>query len=374
MRWVAAFLLAVMAPALRAQDDTDTREEANWYRVEIIVFANGEPGAGLSETWPLLPDLAYPSPAQILRRGEVQFEGDRDYSLVAVESLLPEPDFDLRRDRSIAELLWEQELKSHWRQPVIELEPLIDLRVPAAFTLLPEARREFVAQRRKLDRNEVLDVLFHESWLQPVRSRDDSKPIIIDGLATGGDFPRLQGSVLLYSGRYLHIETNLWLNTAGEYLDSDWRIPAPPTPIREEPVVIAPFKLDVAPDWLAPGPGFDVEEPVEIPEDTVNPYVGPDYSYLSIDPEPVEIDAPNEEDASPQPPPLTEAELQAFLDQPYYDFRHAVLLQQRRRMRSGELHYIDHPLFGILVKVSRYEFAPLVDAGPEFMPGLAGRR
>ena len=25
-----------------------------------------------------------------------------------------------------------------------------------------------------------------------------------------------------------------------------------------------------------------------------------------------------------------------------------------RRMRPGELHYLDHPLFGVLVLVSRY--------------------
>ena len=27
-------------------------------------------------------------------------------------------------------------------------------------------------------------------------------------------------------------------------------------------------------------------------------------------------------------------------------------------MRSGELHYIDHPLLGMVIKVSRYEFEP----------------
>jgi hypothetical protein len=36
-------------------------------------------------------------------------------------------------------------------------------------------------------------------------------------------------------------------------------------------------------------------------------------------------------------------------------------MQQRRRMRSGELHYLDHPLLGLLIKVSRYPFEPFVD-------------
>ena len=29
--------------------------------------------------------------------------------------------------------------------------------------------------------------------------------------------------------------------------------------------------------------------------------------------------------------------------------------QQQRRMRSGELHYLDHPVIGLLVKVTPYE-------------------
>jgi hypothetical protein len=33
-------------------------------------------------------------------------------------------------------------------------------------------------------------------------------------------------------------------------------------------------------------------------------------------------------------------------------------LQTTRRMRSGKLHYLDHPVFGVLVKASRYEPPP----------------
>jgi hypothetical protein len=37
---------------------------------------------------------------------------------------------------------------------------------------------------------------------------------------------------------------------------------------------------------------------------------------------------------------------------PTYPWRHAVLMQQSRRMRSNELHYLDHPLLGIVVKLT----------------------
>jgi len=41
----------------------------------------------------------------------------------------------------------------------------------------------------------------------------------------------------------------------------------------------------------------------------------------------------------------------------------AFRLHQSRRMRSGELHYLDHPLFGVLVRITRYQ-APAVPGGP----------
>ena len=37
-------------------------------------------------------------------------------------------------------------------------------------------------------------------------------------------------------------------------------------------------------------------------------------------------------------------------------------LQQSRKMRSNEIHYIDHPLFGIVAQITRYEPEPSDDA------------
>lgn len=60
-------------------------------------------------------------------------------------------------------------------------------------------------------------------------------------------------------------------------------------------------------------------------------------------------------------------------------------LSQSRRMRSGEIHYVDHPVFGIIAEIRRYEFpeaeSPLPEAGspdaspattPDSSPGGAG--
>lgn len=38
-----------------------------------------------------------------------------------------------------------------------------------------------------------------------------------------------------------------------------------------------------------------------------------------------------------------------------YAIEHIALMRQKRRMRSGELHYIDHPSMAILIKITPYE-------------------
>ena len=80
-------------------------------------------------------------------------------------------------------------------------------------------------------------------------------------------------------------------------------------------------------------PSLIVEEP-EPPLEPEPYFVSPAYEAL----DPNGIPDPNEiapEDAGP-----------------VYPWRHAVLMQQSRRMRSNELHYLDHPLLGVVVKLT----------------------
>ena len=150
-------------------------------------------------------------------------------------------------------------------------------------------------------------------------------------------------------------------------------MPRPPLPVSADQaadvaVVMTPFKLDIAADWLALP-----EEPVMAEDSEAEPLedggmvVASDDTWdFDLEHAASDEDQPEAEDA-PGHEPVSDEALQAFLDEPLhdYDFRHAVLLQQSRRMRSGELHYIDHPLIGIVVKISRHEFEPFVQTGDD---------
>ena len=154
--------------------------------------------------------------------------------------------------------------------------------------------------------------LFHRGWVQPVASETAALPIVLDRSGDTGQWPVLQGSIKLFLSRYLHIETKLWMNTPGNYLPGTWRMPAPP---------------------LGP-PSLVLEAPASIAEqETVTRWnTGNEPGY----PLPEDAMAPDPQEVAG----------------PIYPFRHAVLLQQKRRMRSNEVHYLDHPLFGVVVQLT----------------------
>jgi hypothetical protein len=394
--WPLLLIMTAALPLAAPEAEVTPDEGPDWYQVELLIFANKDPEAAGSESWTLLPRLSYPPSHLLLRKDAPRVAADQVLQLHELEEQVPVPAFDLAWDTPVEQLLFRYYESLLWQRPGIELEPLFDLDVPVAYSLLPVKQREFAAERRRLDGNPGLQVLFHESWLQPMLEQAESTAIVVDAGPVEGDFTTLQGSIRLYRGRYLHLETNLWLNTDGSYLASDWVMPLPPLPRTAEEPAIQPFEVSVTDNWLSLAE--PVEEPIEKTiAETIADLMEELIEELIEEPieEPLQAEPGSETDefataeehmALPGelvieadaaemeagPPPLSEAELQAFLDRPHYAWRHAVLLQQARRMRGGELHYIDHPMFGLLIKVTRYEFEPFVETA--LNGSLAGRR
>lgn len=368
-----ALLALLQAVSAAAQPETDDGPD-NWYQVELLVFANRSPEAAASERWPLLPELAYPERWQQLERGSLYEPADRELRFTSMEKVVAGP-LDLFWDRSI-NALWTE----YYERQLKRFDPQLALELPRQRVLLPADRRELNSQRNRIDGTANLDVLFHQSWVQRIEDRERSLPIILDGPIRFGDYPELQGSVLLYSGRYLHIATNLWLNTGGQYLDAElramgWAMPAPPLPV-ELTGPPRPLRVEVSPYWLdldaaLAALGLDDEA------DSLRPDAGAMEAESAAASEPAPGEPPgangepsaNEEPSDIEPKPPAPVTFRKPLHD--YEFRHAVLVQQHRRMRSGELHYIDHPLLGIIIKVTRYEFQPFL---PDVTQELAETR
>ncbi len=315
---IAAIILIagiITGPVALAQD----RDE-RWYRVELLIFSHEGSGAATSEAWDPRPPLSYPEAYRFLRHPEREAANieawpgaenmidERGVQTITV----PEPatEEDEADDRLAAEDIPSgapapQEPNDVPADPVESMPPR-----PTPWIARPAAELEFRGKAAYMQRSGRYQTLFHETWLQPMAGETDSIPIVIDRSGDQQTWPQLQGSVRLYLSRFLHLETNLWLNTAGSYIPGSWSMKPPP---------MGPLSLIVI-------------EPEPEPEETTTPYS----SSLFGDPAESEV-APL--DANEPTGPL-------------YPWRHAVALAEKRRMRSEEVHYLDHPMLGLVIKLT----------------------
>ena len=132
-------------------------------------------------------------------------------------------------------------------------------------------------------------VLWHGGWLQPVPARKSPAPLLLQAGQRNGERYQLEGSIDVTLGRYLHFHTRLFYT---------------------EPL------LGAVPVQKPLDPAGDATVAALDPED---PYVQTDQSAMASS-------------LNPARPPY-------------------MVMEESRRVRSGELHYLDHPKLGVLVRI-----------------------
>lgn len=171
-------------------------------------------------------------------------------------------------------------------------------------SLLKKHNKSFLNYIDALDRTGTFRVLFHEVWRQPLTDNLKATPLIIEAGAQHNEYHELAGNITFSVNRYLHIKTNLTLNEFGTAIHS-----VDTYNFNNRQTNTEDLNADLN-SLVFPEPVFTLGSPE-------NPFAG-----------------------------TTEAE--------YIPIR-TVALTQKRRMRSKELHYIDHPLMGLLVRLTPYE-------------------
>ncbi len=308
--------------------------EERWYRVELLIFSNDDSTG--SEQWPAIPTLTYPTASRFLvdpqqveanreaheGPSELDAYGRQFLALPADDSVSEDPATDIPQESVVT----AAGMNSNVGEEVTDVQSvgggalpaeLPAVVTPTPFITLPATNREFYGKAAYMQRSGSYTTLFHETWVQPARSESDAIPIVVDRSGDTKQWPRLQGSVKLHISRYLHLETNLWLNTSGDYLPGQWRMPPPP---------LGPVSLII-------------EEPE--PELTAELLEDANDTGIAFNP----LADPVETELAPEP---------------VYGWRHAVLLNQKRRMRSVEVHYIDHPMLGAVIKLTPLDAEELV--------------
>lgn len=199
------------------------------------------------------------------------------------------------------------------RPPVdaaLELEPFAEEVLP--FMALPVERSRLAAQWKSLARSSRFEPLAYYAWVQPPFERGAAPPV---------------------------------------------RISSPPPPAAD-PSAIAPLAPLPAAVEGSTGAGAPVRPPLRTPLDGTATLALQRYLYLTLDLVLLPPDLPPDLAARLQPPPPDPAAL-APPPQPFSGFR----LTETRRMRSKELHYFDHPIFGVIALVTPRP-APALAADP----------
>lgn len=219
------------------------------FQIDMVIYANTDPGAKYEESWPDNLHLRYP-------RNWVR--------------LLPEGSGHLGP-----------------ATPSEEFAP--------------------VAKSIKLSSN--YRVLMQKSWTQELEPSSKAPAILVQGGRQYGEHFELEGYLSISLERYLFVNTNLWLSSFGE---SSGQYYLPRQPISHEETDSAGF----------------IDENFE---------ASPEYAeFLRQNPD---YQAKKAEEAFQAP----------LESQPV---ERIVVMEQTRRIRSGELHYLDHPMFGMLIRIS----------------------
>ena len=336
----AVLALTVMPLTAYAQlldSDEYERRLKDIYQIEMIVFANNNALANVdqsqfandyrySEKWRPADGLQYPENLAFIlnneddallqewqdlqdlnsagETGNSNQSGSPVSGLETTEALPP-------IDSSVS----EPSLTAEAEAPPEQFE------LPALMKMLPREARTLNGVASPIDRRSAHRVLFHNAWLQELDSTKKAPAIPVAGGDRFDQQHELAGSVSFSKGRFLHIATDLWLSQYNQ-------------------------------------PGY--REPGYADANQAN-FGG---TFLPLPPTNPALEAARRGIESAR---NVESEAQAFAAQQQqfqqqnryalqrYQPSQTFVLKERRKLRRNELHYLDHPMFGVIVQISKYE-------------------
>jgi hypothetical protein len=188
------------------------------------------------------------------------------------------------------------------------------------YYLLPASERSLNAEAQRLQRNSNFEVLFHNAWRQVITNEKTAKAIIINGGPSFGQHQALEGNIRLSVATYLKFQTNLWFAeydlNVGQEVTRQW----PEIPLRPN---LTKSSLST----------LSLDSELELERALANENAA--WANGTFDPD-AEASEPTDN----------------------YLTRQIILLQQERDMRSSEVHYIDHPVLGVIIKITPYSAEP----------------
>jgi len=304
-----------------------TEEPAQWYQIELILFARHPEAVADPEVWhrqitPRYPEnlrvLAQYQPPTLLQKRDTA----SNETLVSEQPVERQPDRLSGQQEAAPTDAFPQDgahTPTSSQAPAEDdlLTPIALSKLPQRLTpptdltqepyvLLPANQFELNNLHRRIREDTDKRLLLHAAWRQPVEAHGVAEPVLIQTGEQYGILFEVEGMVTLKKSRHLHIDTDLVYTKFQRQLLNNglhWEI-------------------------------FDRQASV------------PPLDNLSADM--LGRFSSSTHQASEYQAELTTA------------------LRQTRRIKPSELHYLDHPLLGMLVSVSEYQPPDPVLEMPEF--------
>lgn len=296
------------------------------YDVEIIVFEHANDRAGDNERW--RPEVAIPR-----RDRTLHFDDDGD-TIAPLMSETPEDfrqlkedDYRLRDERRRLENASAYNVLQHsaWRQPALDPEEAVGVRIRAGEPTRVRLPRRATGPLTQPVRIEAILARARAGHDDPVSRSAATEPLFATGVLPKREsalvYP-LDGSVRVEVERYLHVYADLYRTAV-----VDW----PDEQLREH------IQADASRAAAANAGAEESQEQDSPQEQGDNGDDGETANLLADDANDPVIDS------------------QTFALGPDEQKMISFPFVQQRRMRSGNLHYLDHPVIGMLVLITPHE-------------------
>lgn len=250
-----------------------------------------------------------------------------------------EPDFPLEANGSASDPLAFETLSFDPRAPLTTgPDPAVtegDFRLPDPvsdpFLDIDDQASGFKQHNQRLSSSGEHRLLYHAVWRQPVLNRSQAEAILITGGDRYGEHHELEGSVMLsFNVNRIEVDARLWVAT---FIHDDRRGQGDERRWREE--------------LRRRNDGTPVGEASPEPDFSLPPLpIQPDASATRV--------SPNEAGPPLTPSPLSRSARVPTQQTQDYRVTELGYMEQTRSMISNQLHYLDHPDFGVLVEVRPY--------------------
>lgn len=370
---------ALMSAPIEQYIDIDALPDpSSLYQVELLIFKNNQtdnfdPNGIISERWPDELTLAYPETLDFvhpplpstIESSEKLIENE-NVTLISEEASSAPTAILINSEVSGTDLMLTNASNNNHQTTSAYTKQEIALSTLALLTELPKQVLALSEAEKRISRNTVHRVLYHQAWIQSLDNSLKAKAIPIAGGEKYNDHFQLEGHVTISKDRFLHIKTDLWLMefTAIELSEKE---------IQKQSLAhdnIFNLSKESFPSSLPDLP-IDYKRITTIEDQALNRSINTEidqaineifysdtlgisvdgYVDGSIDDGLFELaEEINEQAAKEAAEAIAIKENQAI----QYQLNKVYTVRQNKKISGRQINYLDHPKMGVIVSIKKY--------------------